>query len=97
MCGPSPVADRGIGPFLLPACVGGRTAPLSAGVAAIAIPSPKKQFILIPKPWQGLILPARLQPKQTCVEVGQGMLLVLCAIWELENSRWKLSLLENKP
>lgn len=97
MHGLSPVADRGIGPSSSPAHVGGGTAPLPAGVAAVAVPSPKNQFIPISKPWQGLILPAGLQLKQTRMEVGQGMLLVICAIWELENGRWKLGLLGNKP
>lgn len=90
------MADRGIGPSSSPAYVGGRTAPLPTGVAAVAIPSLKNQFILTPKPWQGLIPPAQLQLKQTCMEARQEMLLVLCAIWELENSRWRLGLLENK-
>lgn len=72
-------------------------APLPAGVAAVAVPSPKNQFIPIPKSWQGLIPPSGLQLKQTCMEVGQGMLPINCAIWELENGRWKLRLLGNKP
>ena len=69
---------------------------LPAGAAAIAMPSPENRFILIPRPWQGLVPPARLQLKQTCVEAGRDAA-ILCAMWELENSRWKLGLLENKP